>query len=203
MKCQVKTALIIPIFLACSLAASYGIRQLLPTGSSALNSPAHAGTPAAGGRRFALRSLQKVTLKIGPHTLQVWVMDTDAKREEGMMFLRNKQVKANEGMLFVFPYAAPLSFWMKNTLMPLDVAYLGADKRIINTAQMKALDETPFLSEAPAQYALEVKQGTLEKWAVTDGTRVVFPKVAAHDLPQPLFLAPPSPPVPTFAPASP
>lgn len=182
-KSQAKTTWTVLILLLCLFAAFRGVRRVFSAGSSTPSAPARAGTPSAGGRAFALSSLQKVTLKIGKHTLHVWVMDTDAKREEGMMLLRDKQVKADEGMLFVFPYPAPLSFWMKNTRIPLDVAYLGADKRIINMAQMKALDETSVLSEAPAQYALEVKRGTLEKWAVTDGTLVVFPPVAAHDPP--------------------
>ena len=182
MKRQFKPASLIAALCVCVLAAVlFYFRQSFPAASSAQAAPASAAP--AGGRTFALSSLQKVPLKIGKHTLHVWVMDTDAKREEGMMFLKDKQVKPDEGMLFVFPYAAPLSFWMKNTLIPLDVAYLGADKRIINIAQMKALDETPIPSEAPAQYALEVKRGTLERWAVPDGALVVFPPVAAHDPP--------------------
>ena len=180
MKIQAKAAWIAPTVLLCLFAAFYGVRRVFSAGAPAPSAPARAATPSAGGRKFALRSLQKVALKIGKHTLYVWVMDTDAKREEGMMFLKDKQVKPDEGMLFVFPYADPLSFWMKNTRIPLDVAYLGADKRIINIAQMKAFDETPVLSEAPAQYALEVKRGTLERWAVPDGALVVFPPVAAH-----------------------
>lgn len=189
MKRQTKAVWSIPIFLLCFFVVFYGVRHLLAAGSSAPTPPAQAALPAAEQRQFALNALQKIPLKIGSHTLKVWVMDTDAKREEGMMFLKDKQVKASEGMLFVFPYAAPLSFWMKNTLIPLDVAYLGADKRIINIAQMKARDETPVLSEAPAQYALEVKKGTLERWAVQDGTLAVFPKVTAQNPP----LAPASP----------
>ena len=144
--------------------------------------PSFPPPPDAGGiREFSLRGLRRETLKIGRHTLRVWIMDTEPKREEGMMFLRDKDVKAGEGMLFVYPRAAPLSFWMKNTLIPLDIAYLGADRRIIHMAQMKALDETPIPSGGPAQYALELKTGTLKRLDARVGLLVRFPPTPSKD----------------------
>jgi uncharacterized membrane protein (UPF0127 family) len=144
--------------------------------------PAFPPPPDAGGiREFSLRGLRREKLQLGRHTLRVWIMDTEPKREEGMMFLRDKDVKADEGMLFVYPRAAPLSFWMKNTLIPLDIAYLGADRRIIHMAQMKALDETPIPSGGPAQYALELKTGTLKRLNARVGLPVRFPPTPSKD----------------------
>ncbi len=133
-------------------------------------------------RTFQLRDLQRADIRINGQTFRVWVMDTDAKRREGMMHLTDAEVQADEGMLFVFPDARTRSFFMRNTLIPLDIAYIGADRRILNIRQLQPRDETSVPSDGPAQYALEVKQNTFGRLGIQSGMTVEIPTgVQARD----------------------
>ena len=137
------------------------------------------GTSAPPGtnpnRTFPLSSLQRSQVVINGQTFRVWVMDTDAKRSEGMMYLTDSEVQADEGMLFVFPNAQARSFFMRNTYIPLDIAFIGANKSILNIRQMQPFDETSVPSNGPAQYALEVKQGTFARLGISAGMTVDIP----------------------------
>lgn len=126
-------------------------------------------------RQFPLNTLQQAAVQINGQTIRAWVMDTEAKRQEGMMYLTDGEVEADEGMLFVFPDAQPRGFWMRNTLIPLDIAYIGADRRILNIEPMRPLDETSVLSDGPARYALEVRQGTFARLGIEEGMLVSLP----------------------------
>ena len=76
-------------------------------------------------------------------------------------------------MLFLYPYEEVLSFWMKNTLIPLSIAYMDSDGRIVDIQDMKPLDADPphYVSAEPAQYALEVNKGFFEEHGVKVGDR--------------------------------
>lgn len=133
-------------------------------------------------RTYQLKDLVTTELKIGEHKFTAWVMDTDAKRAEGMMHLKNEDFRDDQAMIFVFPQARELSFWMRNTLVDLDIAYLDKNKKIIRTGTMKALDETGFPSAGAAQYAVEFRAGLLKKKAIGKGMTVEFPDtVVARD----------------------
>jgi uncharacterized protein len=106
----------------------------------------------------------------------VWVVSTPKQRGEGMMFLKDRDVPKGHGMLFVFPQAIPLSFWMKNTYIPLDIAYLDASGKVLNTEAMKPHDETGVPSRGPALYALEMKRGEFARLGIRTGTKVTIPK---------------------------
>jgi uncharacterized protein len=82
---------------------------------------------------------------------------------------------ADAGMLFVFNQPQPLSFWMKDTLLPLSIAYIDTEGYIVDIQDMQPLDETPHLSAEPAQYALEVNQGFFEARGIQIGDRVALP----------------------------
>jgi uncharacterized membrane protein (UPF0127 family) len=103
-------------------------------------------------------------------------MDTPTKRNEGMMFLRDKEVKLSEGMIFVFAEPQPLSFWMKNTYIPLDIAFIDKSGKILNVAQMKPLDESGTPSKGDALYVLEMKKGAFKKYGVKAGQKLAIPK---------------------------
>ena len=138
---------------------------------------ASAGQGKNPNRIYQLSELKKTTISIQGKKLSVWLMDTPTKRNEGMMFLKSPDVKIDQGMLFVFAYSQPLSFWMKNTLIPLDIAYIDSKGKILNTEQMKPLDEsgnTP--SKGEALYALEMKKGAFKKFGIHAGQKVVIPK---------------------------
>jgi uncharacterized membrane protein (UPF0127 family) len=126
-------------------------------------------------RQFPLASLPQRVMRIGKGSLHIWVMSTEAKREEGLMFVTNAQIKNDQAMLFVFPAPALQDFWMKNTLIPLDIAFIGANDVVLNTTRMKAEDLTPVPSNGPAKYALEMKVGTLKRLGIHAGMHVRIP----------------------------
>jgi uncharacterized membrane protein (UPF0127 family) len=137
--------------------------------------PHETARPDNPSRLHQLSDLQQVTIRIAGKPFRVWVMDTFSKQQEGMMFLRDEDVRPDEGMIFVYNEAAPRSFWMRNTFLALDIAFVGADRRILNIAAAKPLDETGVPSEGPAQWVLEFEQGTLKRHGIRAGARVEIP----------------------------
>ena len=107
--------------------------------------------------------------------MEVEVADTPAEQEKGLMF--RKSLGKDRGMLFVFPDEQVRSFWMKNTLIPLSIAYIDSKGRIIDLQEMKALDDQPphYVSAKPARYALEANKGFFEEHGVKVGDRVKLP----------------------------
>ncbi|OHB72488.1 MAG: hypothetical protein A2W23_02785 [Planctomycetes bacterium RBG_16_43_13] len=103
------------------------------------------------------------------------VADEDGERQHGLMF--RKGLSKDDGMLFIYDNPHILSFYMKNTLIPLSIAYIRADKTIISIHDMKPLDETSIESEEPAKYALEVRQGWFKEYDVKPGYIVILPAV--------------------------
>jgi uncharacterized membrane protein (UPF0127 family) len=95
--------------------------------------------------------------EIGWQALEVQVADDDAEREKGLMFV--KSMPENQGMLFVWKEAAPRSFWMHNTYIPLDIVYLNKGKVVSVIAWAKPFDETGLPSGQPADMVLEVNGG--------------------------------------------
>ena len=126
-------------------------------------------------RIYQLKDLKTANISVAGRRFTVWIMNTPAKRNEGMMFLKDKDVHIDQGMLFVFASPQPLSFWMRNTLIPLDIAYIDRTGKILNTPQMKALDETGVPSKGAAMYALEMKQGAFKKYGIKPGMKVTIP----------------------------
>ena len=130
---------------------------------------------------YQLSELRVDDLEVGSHKFKAWVMDTPGKRQEGMMFLKPEAIAANEAMLFVFTEAQPLSFWMQNTVTPLDIGYVSADKKLLNVQAGKPYDETPLPSTGDAKYVVEVKQGTFRKLGIKPGAAVKFPADVVAD----------------------
>lgn len=129
-------------------------------------------------RIYQLKELETTVVTIGKHKLTAWVMDTDSKRTEGMMFLQKNELKADAAMLFVFPDELDRSFWMRNTYVPLDIAYIAANGRIVSAKAMKALDETGVPSDGPAMYVLEMQQGAFKRLGIKAGMKAIIdPKV--------------------------
>ena len=90
-------------------------------------------------------------------TLVVELAVTDQERAEGLMF--RTKLPDGEGMLFLFERDEQLSFWMKNTLIPLSIAYISANGQITEIKDMYPQDETAVGSSRSVRYALEVPQG--------------------------------------------
>lgn len=126
-------------------------------------------------RIYQLADLAKGKITIDGRSIEVWIMDSDSKREEGMMWLEDKDVKADQGMLFVFPKPGPLSFWMQNTVLPLDIMYISASGKMLNIVKGKPFDETSLPSKGEAQFVLEMKQGSAARLGYKAGSKVVIP----------------------------
>jgi len=129
------------------------------------------------GRKFQLRNLAVQDIKANGKTVHVWIMDTDAKRQEGMMFLKEANVKDDQGMLFVFHDIQPATagFWMHNTVLPLDIIYINSQGKALNVQKGQPFDETSLPAKGDYQYTLELKQGQAKKLGIVPGTRIEIP----------------------------
>ena len=102
--------------------------------------------------------------------VEVEIADDKAEQRRGLM--ERTELAENAGMLFVFDREEPRSFWMRNTLIPLSIAYIASDGRIVDIQDMQPLDETSHPSAEPAQYALEVNQGFFAERGIEVGNVV-------------------------------
>jgi uncharacterized protein len=102
-------------------------------------------------------TLPMITLTVEATHLQVEVVDTPEKRATGLM--NRFSLQPDHGMLFVFDRPQPLAFWMKNTYIPLSIAFIDANGKIINIEDMQPQDESSHWSKGLALYAIEMRQG--------------------------------------------
>jgi len=110
---------------------------------------------------------------VGKTPLWVEVADTLEKQERGLMFRRS--LPENEGMLFVYREPVEMSFWMRNTLIPLDIVFVGADGVILNIHQARPLDESIlYRSAGAARYVIETNQGWFARHGIVPGDRVTL-----------------------------
>ena len=136
--------------------------------------PSGQETPAATEPQTSQSPVSTIVNSLGERIpVQVEIADTDAERQTGLS--GRTTLAEDAGMLFVFDQEQPLSFWMKDTLIPLSIAYISADGRIVDIQDMQPLDETPHPSAEPAQYALEVNQGFFTERGVAVGDTVELP----------------------------
>jgi uncharacterized protein len=106
----------------------------------------------------------------------VEVMDTEPEREKGLMF--RKSLPKFSGMLFVYESAQPVAFWMKNTLIPLDMLFFdGAGKLTRIKSQAQPLDETPVIGGDDVRYVLEINGGLAETLGIDVGAELRNPAV--------------------------
>jgi uncharacterized membrane protein (UPF0127 family) len=120
---------------------------------------------ACGARGDDAGDLPTAAIHVGNHRLTVEVAATPAARARGLMF--RKELPEDRGMLFVFPDERVLDFWMRNTEIPLSIAFAEASGRIVRIADMEPRSEALVSSGAPARYALEVNRG----WYATHGVQ--------------------------------
>lgn len=110
------------------------------------------------------------TLRINDHEVHTEVVDNDKTRARGLMF--RKTLPAEAGMLFVFQDEKPRCFWMKNTFIPLSIAYIDAQGEIFDIFDLQPQDETSVCSTKGAMFALEVNQGWFSKKEIKIGDTV-------------------------------
>ncbi len=114
--------------------------------------------------------LPEVQLTAGVHLIHAELADDFASRMQGLMY--RTTLAPNGGMLFVFAEAAVQCMWMKDTLIPLSVAFIGDDGKIINIADMQPQTEDAHCAAQPARYALEMKQGWFAQRGIRPGTQL-------------------------------
>jgi uncharacterized protein len=116
------------------------------------------------------QSLPTIELTINGYRLTAEVATTVAARTVGLM--RRFSLRPDHGMLFVFDAPQPLAFWMKDTYVPLSIAFIGADGRILNIEDMAPQTEGTHTSRGPALFALEMKKGWFAQLGIAAGDRV-------------------------------
>ncbi len=121
---------------------------------------------------------KKKIIVIKEQKIEVEIADDSAKQERGLMF--RKSLASGKGMLFIFDYEGPLSFWMKNTYVPLSIAFFNQKRVLLNILDMEPVQSElqvklpSYKSQGPAQYALEVPLGWFKKHKIKPGDRFDF-----------------------------
>ena len=139
-----------------------------------------------GARRAASRSVclclllsacaggeTRIPIAIGGMEFSVEVARTDSERARGLM--HRKSLGAREGMLFVFDRDDHLAFWMKNTSIPLSIAFLSPEGRILEIVDMEPFSEKTVRSRLSSRFALEVNRGKFNEAGVKEGDAVILP----------------------------
>ena len=114
-----------------------------------------------------------IEIRVAGQPFQVEIADTPELRRTGLMHRRS--LGEDHGMLFVFELDKRPSFWMKNTLIPLSIAFISSAGEILEIRDMQPQDHTPIISSQPCRYALEVNQGAFSRYGIRSGDRAVFP----------------------------
>lgn len=114
--------------------------------------------------------LPVVELGAGMHLIHAEVARTDEQRAIGLM--NRKDMPQNAGMIFVFEQPAQQCFWMRNTLIPLAVAFVADDGTIVNVDEMQPLSDVSHCSSKPVRYVLEMNKGWFDKRGIKAGTKL-------------------------------
>jgi len=146
--------------------------------------------------RNDLESMETARIQIRQQTFEVWLATEPAQQERGLMQVRAEELTpippdaerglpggAEPGMLFVFDSEQLRSFWMSNTLIPLDIAYIRSDGRIVKTHTMAPLETRLYPSIEPAQFALEVRAGLFAELGIGVGDPVEIPDTVLKGTP--------------------
>ncbi len=139
-------------------------------------------TPSKPKGPEGFENRQKVRMTIRGQAFELWVADEPAATTRGLMFVTREELAplpdgTERGMLFVFQYESRLSFWMKNTIIPLDIAYINSSGKVVSVHTMAPLDVRPgqYPSGLPAKYAIEVNANVLVDLGLESGDQVEIP----------------------------
>lgn len=116
--------------------------------------------------------LKSKEITINQWKITVEIADTRESQEKGLM--NRKSLDEDKGMLFVYDRDSRKSFWMKNTLIPLSIAYIAADGTIREIYDMEPLSTRTVDSRYSVRYALEVNQGAFQRHGIKVGDKVEF-----------------------------
>jgi uncharacterized membrane protein (UPF0127 family) len=135
---------------------------------------------AGGGGSPTLADFPTTRLDVGGVEFEVWLAETDQQHRRGFMFVSADEIAplgdgTPRGMLFVFSSDRRLSFFMRDTQVPLDLAYATADGRIVEVHELVPFDETSVVASQPVRYALEAARGTFERHGIGVGDAIEVP----------------------------
>ena len=123
------------------------------------------------GVSFSARAqMPRTVLQASFHRIDAEIAATPEDRAQGLMF--RQKLAANQGMLFIFTRNDRHCMWMRNTLIPLAVAFLDAQGKIINIEQMQAKTEDNHCATSPARYALEMNEGWFARKGLKPGQTI-------------------------------
>ena len=132
--------------------------------------------PRSSSEKNDLSSMRTVEIVItGRTTYTAYLAEEDRTIQLGLMNITQDELAEDRGMLFVFDSDGYRNFWMRNTIIPLDIAYIRSDGTIVQTYTMEPLDESGYPSIEPARFALEVRGGQFARWGIQAGDTVVIP----------------------------
>jgi uncharacterized membrane protein (UPF0127 family) len=132
--------------------------------------PAFLGAAALIAVSAAFAELPILELSAGIHLIRAEAASTFEARAQGLMF--RKHLGPNEGMFFVFPQSELHCMWMKNTLIPLSVAFVDEKGKIVSISDMQPQTETSHCAAAPARFALEMPAGWFAAKGIKSGTTI-------------------------------
>lgn len=127
-----------------------------------------ASLPFASAQPIAPLPVKQLTA--GMHVIRAEVASNNETRSRGLMY--RKELAPNGGMLFVFEQLAVQCFWMRNTVIPLSIAFMTDDGTITNIADMAPMTENSHCSSAPVRLALEMEQGWFAKRGISAGKKI-------------------------------
>jgi uncharacterized protein len=150
-------------------------------GGATAGSDDHSQNGTAGEKKTSSGPSDLPTVTIdtsGGKKVEVRVEIADGLLERVRGLMDRTSLGEDRGMLFVFRREQPLSFWMRDTRIPLSIAYIDSKGRITDILDMKPLDDKPphYVSSEPVQYALEVNQGFFDERGVKVGDHVELPE---------------------------
>ena len=118
----------------------------------------------------APQELPSIRINAGIHNITAQLAQTPQQREIGLMF--RTSMGSNDGMLFAFEQAGQQCFWMKNTLIPLAIAFIADDGSVVNIASMKPQTLDGHCSDAPVRFVLEMNEGWFAKRGIKAGSKL-------------------------------
>jgi hypothetical protein len=118
----------------------------------------------------AQEKFQVIPLTAGMHVIQAEIAATEAQRQQGLMY--REKMGPNEGMVFLFEAPAGVCMWMKNTILPLSVAFIDEHGKIVNIEDMQPQTTDSHCAAKPVRYALEMNKGWFKQKNIKPGTLI-------------------------------
>lgn len=165
------------------LAAALTICMLLGSIAQGADAPGNQAAAPEFTARDLDQAFRRSTLQIATpdarlHRFNSWVADDDQRRQRGLMFIR--QLRPDDSMLFIYPQPQPVTMWMKNTYVPLDMLFVAADGKVIKVVQnTEPLSLKTIESGGIVLGVVELPAGTAARLKIAAGAQVIQAELAA------------------------